>query len=269
MSAVRTGYLPAPGLDYERGARYAERFDLDFVEVYAEGDPWRDGVVADPESAREYREEYDLDLLAHLPFPLDVGSPIPEVREGALEALDRYVAEAAARGVEKGTLHLSVVSARAANEDDADALPRLIDAADEAATIGRDHGVEVCVENLFGHVAGMETLERVLDETDASMTLDTGHAILDGWTEAEIAEFVADHPDRVSHVHCNDNRATNPNVGDHDEHLPFGTGTVDFETILEPLETTDWEPTLSMEILTWDERNVGESARRLREIVGE
>lgn len=268
MSEIRTGFLPAPGFDYERAFEYADEFGLDYVEVYAEGEPWREGVLADPDALADRLDRRDLGLLAHLPFPLDVGSPLPDVREGALAALESYVEAVAARGGEKAVLHLSAPSHYASNESLSERRPALLESAQTAAELGERHGVEVCAENLPSGAFSIDEFDRVLEETDVSMTLDTGHAALSDWDAAEVAAFVEEHRDQVTHVHCNDNRASADGWRSEDEHLPFGAGTVDFETMIAPAIDGDWSPTLTMEIVTWDEGYVESSVRRLHELLG-
>ncbi|MFB6152113.1 MAG: sugar phosphate isomerase/epimerase family protein [Haloarculaceae archaeon] len=268
MDDVRAGFLPAPGMDYDRAFEYADEFGLDYVEVYAEGDPWREGALSDPDRVRDRLDDHGLGLLAHLPFPLDVGSPVEAVREGALAALDQYVEAVARRGAEKAVLHLSAPSHYAANRSLAEVRPTLLDSARTAASIGREHGVEVCVENVPSGAFPVDEFERVLAETDVSMTLDTGHAALTGWTADETVAFVREHADRVSHVHLNDNRATRDGWRSEDEHLPLGAGSIDFETLLAPATDGDWAPTLTMEIVTWDPEYVEASVRRLDSLLG-
>lgn len=59
----------------------------------------------------------------------------------------------------------------------------------------------------------------------------------------QVAEFVADHEDRIGHVHVNDNREAT------DEHLPVGAGDIDFETVLGAF-SPDWEGTFTLEVST-------------------
>jgi len=267
MGTTQTGFLPAPELGYETAFQYADQFDLDYIEIYAEGEPWRTGVLSDPDEVQEQLQQYGLGLTAHLPFPIDVGSPMDPVREASLESLKTYVEGVAARGGEKGVLHLSSSSQRAASISDEELRTILTESAQVAADIGDRHGVEICAENLFSNPITIDEFPDLLAETDISMTLDTGHAALYGWDEEQIAAFVRKHGGRISHVHLNDNRALGAGWRNSDEHLPFGAGTIDFETVLEPAVDGEWSPTLTMEIVTWDEEYIELSARRLHEIL--
>jgi sugar phosphate isomerase/epimerase len=136
-----------------------------------------------------------------------------------------------------------------------------------AAERGADHGVEICVENLPSGPFTIDAFDDFLDRTDVPVTLDTGHAVLAGWTEAEVAALVREWPDRVSHVHLNDTRATAEAWAADDEPLPFGAGTVDFETLLAPAVDGDWTPSLTLEVVTWDDDYLDLSASRLHDLV--
>lgn len=267
MGHSQTGLLPAPGLGYEQAFEYADRFNLDHVEVYAEGEPWREGSLSDPAHVRELLDRYEIELTAHLPFPIDIGSPMEPVREASLRSLDAYVEAVSERGGGKAVLHLSAPSQRAANLDDDETRAILIESAREATDIGREHGVEICAENLFSSVFTIEEFPKLLEETKISMTLDTGHAALTGWDGEQTASFIRKYSERISHVHLNDNRALGDGWRTSDEHLPIGVGTIDFETILKPVVEGEWSPTLTMEIVTWDEDYIELSAKRLHELL--
>jgi sugar phosphate isomerase/epimerase len=269
MDDVRRGFAPAVEMDYDRAFEYAAEFGLDFVEVYTEDEPWREGYVSEPGAVRERLDRHDLGLTTHLPFPLDLGSPVTHVREGALAALDEYVRAAAARGAERAVLHLSAPSHDAANRTLAETRPTLVESARRATEIGREHDVEICAENLFTGPFTIDEFDALLEETDVSMTLDTGHAAITGWSATEIADFVAAYSSRISHVHLNDNRANVEGWRTEDEHLPIGAGTVDFETILAPVVAGEWSPTLAMEIATRDPVYVEASVDRLDELLAE
>ncbi len=268
MDGVSTGFLPAPGMDAQLALEYADRFGLDHVEIFAEGDPWREGFLADPARVRGALDDRGLDLTAHLPFPMDFGSPVPAVREATVAALDDYLEPLAAMDCERAVLHLDQSATQMANFDHDAAMELLVESAAAAAARGRAHGVEVCVENLPDATVGIDEFERLIAATDVSLTLDTGHAVLDGWTESEVVGLVRDHPERVAHVHLNDTRASGDTWRAGDEHLPFGAGTVDFETILAPVLAGEWAPSLTMEIVTWDAGYVETSADRLHALLG-
>jgi len=133
-------------------------------------------------------------------------------------------------------------------------------AVEELHRYGRERSVAVLPENVPGPFVSVETFPTLFDRTDASMTLDTGHARVSGFEDDDIVDYVANHGDRIAHVHLNDTR------GPRDEHLPVGMGTVDFAAILGAL-SDDWAGTLTVEALTADFEYVETGVRRVRSLL--
>lgn len=268
MTELRTGFLPAPGLPTAEAFELAEDVGLDYVELFAEGDEWRERFLSDQEQVRQKATEHGLGLTAHLPFPVDLGAPYEGVRAAALDAVESYLGPLSEMGVEKAVLHLDETITHTTDQSVDAALDTLLSVAPVAAERGETYGIEICVENLPDATFDTDALARLLTETDVSATLDTGHAVIDGWTESEAAALIRDHPEQISHVHCNDNRVTADDWRSSDEHLPLGAGTVDFETLFAPATEGVWSPTFTMEIVTWDAEYVRTSTQRLHAILG-
>jgi sugar phosphate isomerase/epimerase len=252
----RTGFVTQLGMDHETSFRATEEFGFDYVELLMDGDGERRAL--DPDSVRKGVAERDLDLLVHLPFALDVGSAYEHVREGAIRELAAAAETAAAMGAEKGVAHADSKAWDPA-WDDADLRQLVLDSVAEIESRTPD-GFDVCFENIPGGAFSTRDFSDLFAETDAAMTFDTGHARVDGLDSAEMAEFVADHGDRISHFHLNDTRRPR------DEHLPFGSGTIDFEAILGALPD-DWDGTLSLEVFTLDYGYVGVSKEYLDDVL--
>lgn len=257
---VRRGFVTQVGMGEELFDR-AARAGYDHVELMMDGDWSREALEADPDRVADPVDEHDLDLLVHLPFGgFDVGSPHEKVREGSVAELTACIETAGGLGAEKAVLHAeSNAWGPVADADDridlvADSVRALTDVADDA-------GVEVCAENIPRATPSIHQFDRLVDATDASMTVDTGHARMDGVDAGGIASMVRDDPDRVSHFHLNDTRVAD------DEHLPFGAGTIDFERVFDALRAVDWEGTLSLEVFTLDYDYVETSLDRLDDLL--
>ena len=251
--AVRRGFVTQVGMGYEESFERADEYGLDFVEVMLDGAHERTRL--DPDAVRESAADHDLDLLVHLPFALDIASPFEHVREGALRELLAAIETAVDCGAEKGVVHAST-SAWSAAWDPEDLRPNLFETVRELDEFARNHDFAVCVENIPGDLLPAGEFPDFFEATEARMTLDTGHARMNGMDSNEMADFLDAHGERVTHLHLNDTRRAA------DEHLPFGAGTLDFETILEPLRE-DWTGTLSIEAFTLDWGYIETSVKRL------
>lgn len=260
MGEIRTGYVTQLGMEHRTAIRKAGEFGFDYVEVMMDGATERRRLTENEGDVRSLLDEYDLDLLVHLPFRLDIGSPFEHVREGAVRELEEAIRTAAELGGEKGVVHASSNAWPPAWEGGTihthilDSIRRL----DEFAT---EREFEICVENIPDGFFGIHDFESLFEETDASMTLDTGHARIDGFDSAEMATFAGEHADRISHFHLNDTRMPK------DEHLPFGSGTIEFERIFDALKREDWTGTLSIETFTFDYEYIEISKKRLDELL--
>ncbi|MGE7545794.1 sugar phosphate isomerase/epimerase family protein [Sporosarcina newyorkensis] len=97
--------------------------------------------------------------------------------------------------------------------------------------VARPLGVRLAIENV-GYKGNALFNERefasFLDEIDetAGYLLDVGHAQLDGWDIPEVIRMVKD---RLIALHIHDN------LGEADEHLPIGTGKMDWSKIINTL----------------------------------
>ena len=254
---VRTGYVTQThtgAVSWEDALREAADIEFDFAELYMDGATERTRL--DPNAVGSVATEEGLDLLVHLPFAgIEIGSPRDPVREGSLAEQRACIEVAAEMGAEKAVLHAGT-SARPPEWDLEEVAPHLLDSVRILDRFAADRGVEICVENLPGVPFTIHDLDRVFDETEAAATLDTGHARVDGMDADAIASFLDERGDRVSHVHVNDAREAA------DEHVPTGSGTLDFETALAPLRE-DWEGTVSVEVYTFDFDYLALSAEKL------
>ncbi|SIR05401.1 Sugar phosphate isomerase/epimerase [Haladaptatus litoreus] len=237
---AKTGFVTQIGMEYEEAFEIADDLGFDYVELMMDGATERQHL--DSDAVRVRAEECDIGLAVHLPFALDIGSPFEHVREGAIREVRAAVETASAFGANKGVLHASSRAWKPAWDVET-VGSNILQSVREIDEFAADLGFEICVENIPSGWFSIHDFDRIFDETDASMTLDTGHARIDGLDSGGMASFVGEHSDRISHFHLNDTRLAK------DEHLPFGAGTIDFRDIFAALPD-DWGGTLSLEVFT-------------------
>jgi sugar phosphate isomerase/epimerase len=256
---IRNGFVTQLDMTLDAALDQAGKQEFDFVEIMMDGPGERTQLQPRTDELQELAADHDLDLLVHLPFKLDIGSPLDHVRDGAVKEVKAAIDTAVALGAEKGVLHASARAWSAAwTRDHIQDL--LIASIQEINQYAVDQDFELCVENVPDEFFDIYDFPRLFEETDASMTLDTGHARISGMNSTDIAAFVDDFADRISHLHLNDTRRPQ------DEHLPFGAGNLDFEQILAPLKD-DWTGTLSLEVFTDDWEYMQTSKDRLDELI--
>jgi sugar phosphate isomerase/epimerase len=256
--SLETGFVAVSFFDWQDAIAHAADCDLDFVELVLVGDEHRERLDPITDDVRAHAADHDVDLNAHLPFSVDIGSAHEPVRKGAIRELEANIDTAAALGADKAVVHASSYAMDFAWEKET-IQANVLDAIRTLDEHARDLGVELCVENVADHWFPLDDFPMLFEETDASMTLDTGHANLEEVDSGAQAAFVREHAGRISHVHLNDVRKQQ------DEHLPFGAGKLDFEEILAPLESA----TLSLEIVTPSYDYVETSAEQLADVLKE
>jgi sugar phosphate isomerase/epimerase len=247
---MRTGFVSFDRWPYDESISNAAALGFDFLELMMDGDAHRASLAPETESIEDRLVALDLDLLVHFPYPLLIGSPHEYQRDGAVEEVKRCIDVAVELGAEKGILHpASYGWDRVWGESELAGL--VTQGVRELDAYATTRDFEICVENLVRRGAlDVNQLDGLLEQTDTSLTFDTGHAALAGSNEDSMAAFLAEHRGRVSHLHLNDNRHGISGYRGQDEHLPLGYGSLDFDTILEPLLTSGWDGTLSIELDT-------------------
>ena len=265
MATFHTGFSSlgdgSDTVEFERGSQY----DFDFIELTMNDYP-ADDLSADADRIRTLADEHGLELLVHLPHggrDNMLGSSDDRVREESLRRFKSAVDAAGAIGARKAVLHVDSRDELLLSE--AGRFDELCTTVEHLAAAARDHDVELCVENMVGRQRrrlSPRDVSRLVDNTDTSMTFDTGHARTMGYDDQDMAAFVQAHGHEVSHFHLNDTR------GAADEHLPFGAGTIDFETIFAALPV-EWEGTLTLEIGTSTEEYIEFSHQTLAELLTE
>ncbi|WP_458187612.1 sugar phosphate isomerase/epimerase family protein [Haladaptatus sp. NG-WS-4] len=257
MSDVRIGFVTQThtgDVSWQEALDQGARLGFDFAELYMDGSTER--TTLDPAAITSLAADDGLDLLVHLPFvDVEIGSPRAGIRAASREEQKTCIETAAEMGAEKAVLHASS-HARPPEWNVADVEPHLLEAIRELDAFAGERDVEICVENLPGVLFTVHDFDRVFAETEASMTFDTGHARVDRMDAQDIASFLTDHGKRISHVHVNDARRAA------DEHVPTGSGTLDFETALSPLRE-GWSGTVSVEVYTFDFDYLELSKRKL------
>ncbi|MFD1514571.1 sugar phosphate isomerase/epimerase family protein [Halomarina rubra] len=257
----RVGFVTQLGMDPLVAIERAGALGFDYVELMLDGETAPHRVADRRDEFARALDDAGLDLLVHLPFGgIDVASPFEGVREGSRRAVEDAIDAAAALGAEKGVLHAQTNVWRPA-WDAAELRPHLVDSVRHLAAYGREREFEICVENIPRGQFSTTDVPDVVTEADASMTLDTGHARIDGYDADGMANLVADSR-RVSHVHLNDTRRAR------DEHLAFGLGDIDFGTLFDAFDD-DWAGTLSLEVFTLDYDYLAVSKERLDALLGE
>lgn len=237
---VRQGFTLEGGVDTEAACAFAADHGFAFVELNMEGQFHRSRV--DPDEVRETAERYGLDVVVHLPYALDPGSPHDGVRDGARRELEAAIDTAEAMGAERAVFH-ATTSARPYHWERETVRETIIATVERVSAYGRERGVDAVAENLKSPFFDAGDFGTLFERTDANACLDTGHAFVSGHRATEQARLLREHGNRISHLHLNETRREAE-----DEHLPVGLGRIDFGKLAEAMAETGWSGTCTHEL---------------------
>lgn len=128
----------------------------------------------------------------------------------------------------------------------------------EIHALAEDYGVNVGLENMpekYGFfMKNTEDFKRFYEETrlEIGIVLDVGHANL----HDQMLPFLNTFADKIVHIHASDN------VGESDQHLGIGYGSVDWNRFGETLRRINYSRTLVTESMD----HVDESLQKLRRL---
>lgn len=253
---MRQGFVTFEGMDYTTACKKAEEFGFNFIEfqmAYVSGRNklGREFMASNEEDIRFHLTENDLVLAVHLPHSIDIGSPSPGIRKAGVQEIKECIQTIARLDAEKAVIH-PTAHVRQRVWDDEVIRTYVLESINELHSFGDEHGVELCMENIPGSVFSIGAFDKFFVETDCSMTLDTGHARISGWGPNEMTDFIGEHSSRISHIHINDNKQfiVGPDNRPTDDHVPTGSGDLEFIPILRSLNAEEWDGTLSIEVQT-------------------
>ncbi|HII01475.1 TPA: sugar phosphate isomerase/epimerase [Methanosarcinaceae archaeon] len=183
------------------------------------------------QNVQNIHETTNLELTLHLPFSdMNLAGLNDSIRGEVIRQMKHYLT-LASNYVNLAVVHpgyLSPYGAQVPYEAYQTNLASLTEICDFAA----DFGILVAVENMpdFPKIFGKypDEMHEMLDAIgshNVGFTFDVGHAN----TVGLIDDFLDQLRDRISHVHIHDN------MGEKDEHLPLGEGTVDWKSVMEKL----------------------------------
>jgi sugar phosphate isomerase/epimerase len=206
-------------------------------------------------------EDRGMGLVVHLPTFVSTADLTDGIRNASVVEMLRSMDLAAEMGAEKVVMHPSTISG----------LGPLVMAlamghAETSMKTMIHHagslGLRICLENMFPRCGAFfepEHFDPFMERfPNLEMTLDTGHANIDGGEGKRIRSFLERFGSRIGHVHASDNR------GGRDEHLPVGSGNIDFPGLMRRLHDTGYRETITLEVFSEDRGLLAESRDRLR-----
>jgi sugar phosphate isomerase/epimerase len=191
----------------------------------------------------------NMGLVCHLPTFVSTADLTDRLRETSLNEVLESLDVAAELRPLKVVLHPSTM--RGLSVFVMDQAQRYALKSLEAIMEKSDHlGLCLCIENMFPRSHSLvdpEDFDEIFERFPTlNMTLDIGHAHIEAKGSMKTLNFIERFPDRIAHIHANDN------LGKDDDHLPVGTGTIDFPEIVKALTGIGYDETVTLEVFSRD-----------------
>jgi sugar phosphate isomerase/epimerase len=206
---------------------------------------------------------HSMGVICHLPTFVSTADLTDSIREASLQEMLSSIEVAAELGAQKVVLHPGHIGGLGLYiKETAMALAN----ASLAAIIVRAQtlGLCVCLENMFPKCRAFfepGDFDDILNRfPDLMLTLDTGHANIDARGAQRTLDFIEKFGSRIGHLHISDNS------GKRDDHLPIGSGVIDFLKIIHALKQCGYDGTATLEIFSEDRRELKKSRERFDEM---
>jgi len=194
-------------------------------------------------------DDFKMGLVCHLPTFVSTADLTESMREASLNEVLESLEVAAELHALKAVLHPSFITGMSvfvmdqARQYAFKSLEAIVEKADKLDLC-------LCIENMFPRSNSLVTPDDFIEVFERfptlKMTFDTGHANMGSRGVDRALDFIERFHARIDHIHANDN------FGKEDNHIPVGTGTVDFPGVVKALKGIGYDKTITLEVFSRD-----------------
>ena len=192
---------------------------------------------------------HNMQLVCHLPTFVSLADLTDSIRQASIAEVLKALETAASLAVEKVVAHPAAISGMGVFVPEL-ARQHAFESLAVLASKATELGISLCIENMFPRCRfGVDVVEfgDIFNRFPTlKLTLDTGHANIGSPRGKRIETFVETFADRIGHIHVSDN------FGKEDNHLPIGSGNIQFTKIVAALKKTGYNGTVTFEVFTPD-----------------
>ena len=196
-----------------------------------------------------------LGVVGHTTYYLPYASPIPALRQAAIEDVIKTLAFFKEAGAPTVTVHpdsgVGTMDSKISVSLNALSFKIL---SDEAAK----HDLTIVVENMPGYYSAVESIGGILSTVPGlRFHLDVGHAFLRG---NKFRHLLAAFKDKLVHIHLSDNRTQA------DDHMPIGAGNINWAEVIAAIKGIGYDGTITLEVFSADPRYLAASRDKVLEL---
>jgi sugar phosphate isomerase/epimerase len=205
-----------------------------------------------------------MSIICHLPTFVSTADLTDSIRHASVQEMFQSLEVAAELGAQKVVLHpghiggLGIYVIETALAHANNSLATIIQHAQKL-------GLCVCLENMFPRCRAFVEPDDFIDIMerfpDLKLTLDTGHANIGTQKGQRILEFIEKFGHRIGHLHISDN------LGQRDDHLPLGSGSINFAKIARAIKNCGYDETATLEIFSEDRQALVQSRDRFDDLL--
>lgn len=243
------GAMNLPLRSVAKEIRDIGKLGFDYIELTI------DAPEATPRKIKEQKKEIleelkksGMSIMGHLPTFISTADLYESIRMASLKEIVEALEAGRELGMKKFVFHPCRIGGMGRYMKDI-AKDFYLDLLSKVMERARKLHLTICIENMFpdinAFIEAKEFKEIFLKYPDIKLTLDVAHAEL-GTKKNRTAEFVKAYGDRIGHLHFSDN------FGREDNHLPLGTGAINFPRIVRELKKTTYDDTLTLEVFSRD-----------------
>ncbi|NJP05604.1 MAG: sugar phosphate isomerase/epimerase [Chloroflexaceae bacterium] len=249
---MQLGMMNDPRRDACEEARWAGEHGFTFLDLTLEG-PGAAPEQIDITALRQILHEYQMAVVGHTAWYLPFNAPIKSLRQAAID----YVVDSfdlfAEMGVHWVNVHIAQGVYLFSNHD---RMRWNGESFAELAERAEPYGLRIMVEHPPEASMNISDIRHVLDMDERlGFHLDVGHANIGGHRLEGLLQAFGS---RLAHVHLSDNRGRN------DDHIPLGTGSIDWPRAIRLIRKTGYDHTITLEVFSADRDYLLLSAQKVR-----
>ncbi|MDE1825307.1 MAG: sugar phosphate isomerase/epimerase [Candidatus Micrarchaeota archaeon] len=263
---MQYGLLSSAIYDLTEEIKSIKKLGFDYVEIGIE-EPKATPQILIRQKAQilGLLKEYRMQALGHTSYWVGFGSSHNKVREGWIAEGKEMIHVAASLNIKLLNFHFHGGEGQSMQTKFGRDIfvSNFTDSMLELSRFAKKSKVTLMLENVPLQRNGptIKEYSQVIENTQGLMVhLDIAHAYTEGGMKM-IREYVERFSDKIAHLHIHDNH------GEHDEHLPLGMGTIDFNGVASMLKGMDYNRTITLEVFT-SKSDAASSMRYLKGILG-
>jgi sugar phosphate isomerase/epimerase len=212
----------------------------------------------DAVKTKEAIDETGIEIIGHTSPFLPFIFPLKSIRDASMEEFKKYIDFFSKLDVNLMNIHPSLNGTLMSEKDKVKYNKEFIS---NIYKMCADKGMTLMVESVLKPFNTPEIFEELLDGLDdVKVHLDVGHCFVN--TDRNLVdEFFTTFGDRIVHVHFSDN------YGNRDDHLPLGSGSIDWVKVVDILRKHGYDKTITLEVFTQDRKYLLLSKTFLEEIL--